>query len=49
MHGAPQRILVLPGWVAGNDVVAQILVILTAGAIAAADALAVGIVTVAAQ
>ncbi|WP_137940224.1 hypothetical protein [Chitinivorax sp. B] len=49
VHGAPQRGLVLPGWVAGNDVITQILVILTARAICAADALAVGVVTVAAQ
>ncbi|WP_171014166.1 hypothetical protein [Chitinivorax sp. B] len=49
MHGAPQRGLVLPGWVTGNDVITQILVILTARAIAAADAFTVGIVTVAAQ
>ncbi|WP_137940472.1 hypothetical protein [Chitinivorax sp. B] len=49
VHGAPQRGLVLPGLVTGDDVITQILVILTARAICAADALAVGIVTVAAQ
>ncbi|WP_171014200.1 hypothetical protein [Chitinivorax sp. B] len=49
MHGAPQRILVLPGWVTGDDVITQILVILTARAIAAADAFTISVVTVAAQ
>ncbi|WP_137939567.1 hypothetical protein [Chitinivorax sp. B] len=49
VHGAPQRGLVLPGWVTGDDVITQILVILTAGAICATDAFTVGVVTVAAQ
>ncbi len=35
--------------ITGDDIVAQVVVILAAGAIAAADALAVGVVTVAAQ